>query len=223
MARINNTTTFPITAPASDDLVIGTDVSNTTNSADGETVNFTIGSIADLAFITGWHPYNKVTVGDSNDGLIWDFSVDGSSATIASPDFEDGYEYGFVIEDIYLGSSGSIVALNIYNEDAATYMGGRTIASSVEDRSGTVSSGIFTIPFPRLVQQTFRINWLVDWGQRRTGTEENVATGMSFTYSSTPGAILRVRFEAYRSDGTTTSTFENGKLYMIRRREFLTG
>lgn len=49
MARINNTTTFPITAPASDDLVIGTDVSDTTNSADGETVNFKFSDILGLS------------------------------------------------------------------------------------------------------------------------------------------------------------------------------
>lgn len=47
--RINNTTTFPITAPATDDLLIGTDVSNTSNNAGGEAVNFRAGDIAALA------------------------------------------------------------------------------------------------------------------------------------------------------------------------------
>jgi hypothetical protein len=45
MTRINDTTAFPITAPAPDDLLIGTDVSDTSNNAGGETVNFTIGSL----------------------------------------------------------------------------------------------------------------------------------------------------------------------------------
>lgn len=49
MAKINDTTTFPLTAPASGDFVIGTDISDTGNSADGEVVNFTLQSIADLA------------------------------------------------------------------------------------------------------------------------------------------------------------------------------
>jgi len=45
MAKINDTSIFPITTPAGDDIILGTDVSDTTNSADGETVNFTINSI----------------------------------------------------------------------------------------------------------------------------------------------------------------------------------
>lgn len=49
MVKINDTTTFPLTAPASGDFVIGTDISDTGNSADGEVVNFTLQSIADLA------------------------------------------------------------------------------------------------------------------------------------------------------------------------------
>ena len=43
MTKINDTTAFPVTQPAQNDYVIGTDVSNTTNSAGGETVNFDIG------------------------------------------------------------------------------------------------------------------------------------------------------------------------------------
>lgn len=42
MAKVNDTTTFPITTPAAADLLFGTDVSNTSSSADGETVNFEI-------------------------------------------------------------------------------------------------------------------------------------------------------------------------------------
>ena len=49
MARINDTTTFPIPAPAEDDIFIGSDVSNTTNNSGGETVNFRLGD-----FALGW-------------------------------------------------------------------------------------------------------------------------------------------------------------------------
>lgn len=45
MARINDTTTFPITPAEPDDRVIGTDISNTTNNAGGETVQFTKASL----------------------------------------------------------------------------------------------------------------------------------------------------------------------------------
>lgn len=54
MTKINDTTTFPITSPAQADFVIGTDVSNTTNSAGGETVSFKIGSIGLASDLQSW-------------------------------------------------------------------------------------------------------------------------------------------------------------------------
>jgi len=45
MAKINDTTTYPATTPASNDLLIGTDVSDTGNDPGGETVNFSVGNI----------------------------------------------------------------------------------------------------------------------------------------------------------------------------------
>ena len=51
--KINDTTTFPITAPALDDIVLGTDVSDTGNSADGETVNFKMEDILKLGGFRG--------------------------------------------------------------------------------------------------------------------------------------------------------------------------
>lgn len=48
MAKINDTNTFPITSPARDDMLLGTDVSDVTNDANGETVNFTVAGLSSL-------------------------------------------------------------------------------------------------------------------------------------------------------------------------------
>lgn len=48
MPRLNDTTTYPNTTPALTDHVPGTDVSDTTNHAGGETVTFTLQAIMDL-------------------------------------------------------------------------------------------------------------------------------------------------------------------------------
>lgn len=48
MAKINDTTTFPNTLPALNDHVIGTDVSDVGNSADGEVVTFKFEDIFDI-------------------------------------------------------------------------------------------------------------------------------------------------------------------------------
>lgn len=48
MAKINDTNTFPITTPARDDMLLGTDVSDVANDANGETVNFTVSGLSAL-------------------------------------------------------------------------------------------------------------------------------------------------------------------------------
>lgn len=55
MAKINDTTTYPSTTPAGGDLLIGTDISNTANDANGETVNFSIQGVSN------WHELNAQT------------------------------------------------------------------------------------------------------------------------------------------------------------------
>lgn len=50
--KINDTGEFPATTPAATDRVLGIDVSNTTNDANGEVVTFTTQAIADLATYT---------------------------------------------------------------------------------------------------------------------------------------------------------------------------
>jgi hypothetical protein len=50
--KINDTAEFPATTPAATDRVLGVDVSNTTNDANGEVVTFTAQAIADLATYT---------------------------------------------------------------------------------------------------------------------------------------------------------------------------
>lgn len=55
MAKINDTTTYPATTPAASDLMVGTDISNTANDANGETVNFTVQSVSN------WNEINAQT------------------------------------------------------------------------------------------------------------------------------------------------------------------
>lgn len=46
MSKINDTSDYPVTPAAGDDIIIGTDVSDTTNDPNGETVNFEVAQIA---------------------------------------------------------------------------------------------------------------------------------------------------------------------------------
>jgi len=71
MAKINNTTTFPIVDAgdiANGDLLIGTDVSDTTNDANGETKNFRVGDIrGGMTLITSGNITSATTTVDITD------------------------------------------------------------------------------------------------------------------------------------------------------------
>lgn len=56
-----------------------------------------------------WHPYDMVEYGDGNDGVIYDFAVDGSVATITTPTFAAGYEYAIDVID----ASTADITLNV--------------------------------------------------------------------------------------------------------------
>ena len=204
MARINNTTTFPITAPASDDLVIGTDVSNTTNSADGETVNFTIGSIADLAFITGWHPYNKLTVGDSNTGLIYSFAVDGAVSEIETPDFDLGYEYAVFFDDLSSDAGNTEFQIDLFKV-GDSYHGAADITQTISGSSNL--RGILYLPFISLAETNKRWHWL-------TGNNNTILDG---------GYGRRERMTKAKFEWADGGNSSSGDVYLYRRREFVSG
>jgi len=98
MAKINNTTTFPITAPALDDIVLGTDVSDTGNSADGETVNFKLDDIRKLA---------ALSTADSVGSYAFLANYDGTVTTAGGVESGSNLRY-FGIRDTQVNTAGNI-------------------------------------------------------------------------------------------------------------------
>ena len=95
MVKINDTTTFPSTAAAEGDLCIGTDISNTTNSAGGETVNFSIASIRGVGSQQSWQSVTRTdgTAYQNTTGKPIMIMVVGSSATVGIDVSADGSVY----------------------------------------------------------------------------------------------------------------------------------
>lgn len=113
MAKINDTSVFPITAPALNDLLLGTDKSNTSNDANGETVNFTAQSIGLLV---------PSTV------LLATLSpTSGTSISTSTLDLT-GYRKLFVaFDDVAISSGGGVETFSI----AATVIWSSNIAAPV--------------------------------------------------------------------------------------------
>lgn len=201
MTKINDTITFPLTEPAEDDFVIGTDDSDTATDADGKTVNFRVGDLLDVATKSAsWHPYNSTFYGDSNDGAVFDFAVDGAGiTTISCPDFEDGYEYGFIFDG--LRSTGTTTVSMV-----VTYESGDTDTGTVYTvNTGTPNYHFYYLPSTRKVKRDH--SPIVVYGSSL------LAPGAWVT--ATGDRPLSVDFTL------NTGSFDLGKLLMVRRRDFL--
>lgn len=83
MAKINDTTTYPNTTPALTDHVIGTDVSDTGNDANGEVVTFTFQGLMDLFEANGAAPASFISSGTFADARIAESNVTQHEAALS--------------------------------------------------------------------------------------------------------------------------------------------
>lgn len=151
--------------------------------------------------VYGWHPYDKVTVGDGKQGVIYDYSISGAVSSIVSPDFVDGYEYrffGFIEEGI---------SIDLYREVSASYSATNALPS-IFDGDGWFD---FVIEAPRIARQFHTLTGTIT----RTGNLAPVALLVKAPTSGAPALskITKIRFNS-------TSPTAAGKVWMMRRRDF---
>jgi hypothetical protein len=152
----------------------------------------------------GWHPYDKVTIGDGKDGLIYDSAVNGTVADIVTPDFEDGFEYRLICDQIRhnSGSSRNFI-VEAFRETLATYTTAYITASTY-----TTVNFYADIEFvlPRLVQNRFFLRAIVG--------SSSLDANQNNIFSTSDNKILRARI--VWSAGSITT----GRVYLFRRREY---
>lgn len=93
--------------------------------------------------VSALHPYNKAYVGDSADGVIYDYSVDGSVGSIETPLFDDGYDYALYVEDL-VGTNNS-VSLDVYHSNS-TWITIKDLSAS--SNNNTFNGWLFLRPLP---------------------------------------------------------------------------
>ena len=157
---------------------------------------------------TAWHPYNKITNGDANTGVIYDFAVNGAVATITSPDWADGYEYRFRLNRLSRdGSLGGILQIELYRETAATYTAARDISPAVSISENL--SGVVEIHQPRL-----SLVWHLITADTALSSAVGAITPTTSRWIQVENAqkLLRARFR------WTVNNSDLGEIYMDRRR-----
>jgi hypothetical protein len=155
----------------------------------------------------GWHPYNKVAVGDGNNGLIYDSSVNGTVADIVTPDFEDGYEYRLIGDAVRhnSGSSRNLI-IEAYRETLGTYA---TAYQSASTYSSIASLKIDAeLLVPRLADSVKVLRAII-------GTSSALDANQNNIFSSSDNKILRMRIVF------SAGSINNGKVYLLRRCEYL--
>jgi hypothetical protein len=151
-----------------------------------------------------WHPYDGVTVGDGNDGLIFDHAVDGDTAAFVSPDWEDGYKYRFRLVGVGHAVSGSEnLEVEPYFETDGVFDDARNIVlglSNSQDANGFVE---FLSP---------RSTLPVHHATKLFNVESDLAA-LNFD-RSTSQRLLRARFAF-----SGVRDIQRGKIYMDRKRD----
>ena len=156
----------------------------------------------------GWHPVDKVSIGDGKTGLIYDFSVSGAVPNVTTPNFEDGYEYRILADDMsHNAATGETLQIQAYMQTGAAYaLVKATSSGNSGDRFGIHAE----FYLPRVVSKSHFILVMGNVGGTFNG-QINTEAG---TYTATAQKILnaRIRFSSGNIDG--------GKVYLFRRREY---
>lgn len=158
--------------------------------------------------VSGWHPYNKLNVGDSNTGLIYDSAVDGTVSEVVTPDFEDGYDYRIIVVGLsHNNGSARALALRLFYEDSANY-------ENAHETAAGSASVLFDMDAEIILPRLSRRGHLT-----KVMSAVNLVLGTSFAgITSAPSGFdekvlkAEIRFAAGSVDA--------GKVWMFRRREY---
>jgi len=177
------------------------------------------GAVSNVPYIkTIWHPYNGEDPSDGFTGVIWDQSVDGNVSSIVSPTFENGWEYAFLFEGIgtnYVG--GSSLQFEAYRVTSAAYTATLSIAT-MDNTEMPYSGGTVAILRPMQVQDGHSCIWEGALITTLGSTAKSIGDVTRYTGSAygTPQAVSAVRISQNRAG----SVFNQGKIYMLRRRVY---
>lgn len=159
---------------------------------------------------TGWHPHNLTNVGGAQTGLFYDHAVNGNQSQINTPDFEDGYEYAIRMENF--GATG---AATITVAAFRSVTGSFSPEVNLIEAGNSLLWGVLEVPFAR-TEKTGQGVFSATGLYRNTGNNTDFIGALGIPYGvSTAQKTTRIRFAG--------TTFNSGRLYLLRRREYVSG
>ncbi len=145
-----------------------------------------------------WHPYDMARADDGADGKIYDYSTDGGVNSIETPDFEDGFEYLLIGEDMSHNINDGLdhtFELFLYAESTSAYVSAGDAGTGVLDSEYMDFEAL--IRYPRMSRKSH-------FGPNGKATTATAA-----------GKILKAKLQL--PSGST----DRGKVYMMKRRVYV--
>ena len=157
--------------------------------------------------VSGWHPVDKVTIGDGKTGLIYDGAVNGTVSTVTTADFVDGYEYRIVGSNLnHNNVSTRLFRIELYKETSAVYVTARETGSGISSTTNVSFDANILLP---------RISTKFHFMPNNLSTESSLSsTTEGGAYDATSQKVLRARI-LYNG-----ASIAAGKIWMFRRREY---
>lgn len=169
--------------------------------------------------VTEWHYYDAIAQADGSTGIIYDHAVDGDVATITSPDFEAGWEYGFLLEGVSRSSASGANLLRITsNLSAGTPL--LRLMTSIAPADTSLLFGRFHLPRCGMVEEIKLIHLTAIYrsvdGFSFIDPETDQGRDIQYAASGTASRVTSVVFS-----WGGTSVFDGGVIRMIKRRQQL--
>jgi hypothetical protein len=159
----------------------------------------------------GWHPHDKVTIGDGKTGLIYDHAVTGTVPSVVTPDFVDGYEYRILAlglrHNAALIGTDRKLQLEAFKQTDAVYRLVRQSDTGVNNQDFGYHAEFY---FPRLESTSHFVMTMT----YRNGSFNAQIDADSAMYDTPAQKILRARISF------TGDSIAAGKIWMFRRREY---
>lgn len=167
-----------------------------------------------------WMPYSRSQPTDSGGGQIYSYATDGAVASVATPDFEAGFDYRLFLRSIDCATDAAdpILKLSLYRATTAAYGGEVSISASITgaDRA----NGIVDILAPATSAKVFVVRYaMLSGGEPASNAWSSTANCIQvFYYLSTAEAMSRARLRF-----ASGANFANGTIRMHRRRSLMAG
>lgn len=162
-----------------------------------------------------WHPHNKLVGNDANNGVFYDFPVNGAVASVETPVFTDGYEYRIRVLEVSPASGSGSLQIELRRQSTGTYAGAATMITGAV--ATDIHSGEIILP---TVRRSLRNHFITGYMRASPLAISNsivASTPINLVQELTAATLI----DRARISWAAAVNFDNGVLILERRRIYI--